>query len=190
MSDDVTEYRFKTLGAHGHVVLSESDVTCDTTSYLGRWKTTTPYSAIEPHPISLWQTPPITIYCGVGLGFLAVVLGFAAFGEVRSNAWSPTSVFAFYAVFSVTTFVLLIRVVRNWSTEWIMFPTAIDGHRIAYIKTSRDKDAFDAFTINLKSRIMNASRRQKSGEPDDTVPRVKLRRLVLRLFRLHTTLHY
>ncbi|CAD73024.1 hypothetical protein [Rhodopirellula baltica] len=165
MSVDIAEYRFKTLGARGHVVLSECDVMCDTTSYLGRWKATTPYSAIEPHPISLWQTPPVTIYCGVGLGFLTVVLGFAAIGELRSNAWLPTLIFGFYAAFCVAAFGLLVRVVRNWTAEWIMFPTAIDGHRIAYIKTRRDKDAFDAFTANLTFRILDATGRQECGEP-------------------------
>lgn len=167
MSEHVTEYHFKTLGAHGHIVLTERDVECDTTSYFGRWKTKTPYSAMEPHPISLWQTPPVTHYCGVGLGFLTAILGFAAIGELRSNAWSPNLIFGFYAAFCLTTFGLLIRVIRNWTAEWIMFPTAIDGHRIAYIKTRRDKDLFDAFTANLTSRIIAANSRQDCGEPCD-----------------------
>lgn len=165
MSVDVTEYRFKTLGAHGHIVLTECEVTCDTTSYLGRWKTTTPYSAIEPHPISLWQTPPVTVYCGVALGFVTVILGFAAFGALRSNAWQPDLVFILYAAFCLAAFGLLLGIIRNWKTEWIMFPTTIDGHRIAYIKTRRNGLVFDEFTENLKSRIKTAANRQPSGEP-------------------------
>ena len=155
MSDD-TEYRFKTWAAHGHIVLTDATITCDTTSYLGRWKTTTPYSAIEPHPISLWYTPPATIYLCVALAFFALVGIASVLFEMRSNDWHLTLVAGFYAVFTLVNLAIWIRVVRHWRTEWISFPTSIEGHRIAYIKTRNNEERFEHFTDTLQSRISAA----------------------------------
>jgi hypothetical protein len=157
MSANAIEYRFKTLSAHGTVVLRDCDVTCDTTSSLGRWKTTTPYSAIQPYPIQLWQSPPLVIYCGVGLLALTCIFGLIAFSELVSHAWVPNAIFVLYAFICITTFGLLVRVVRSRKVEWVIFPCSIDGHRIAYIKSRRNAAEADNFTAALTARITAAA---------------------------------
>lgn len=153
MSSNISEIRFKTLSAQGHVLLQEHDVACETTSSMGRWKTTTPYSSIEPHPIQLWHTPPLAVTLGGCLLVLSMIIGLIALSELKSNAWMPNLAFLFYGAFFIALCGLLIFRIRSWKEEWIMFPTSLEGHRVAYIKTKRNRETFDAFTERLKERI-------------------------------------
>lgn len=149
----VIEYRFKSPFIRGHIVLDEHGATCDTTSGYGRWKSTTPFSAIDPHPISMWVTPPQLPLVLVAVGFLVVATGSAAVADLRANALVPGFLFALYLLVSMSLAAFFVHVIHRWKTEWIIYPTTIQGHRIAYIKPRKGSKALDEFTKALVMRV-------------------------------------
>lgn len=153
MKDEPTEYRFAVWGARGQIVLGETEVTCDTTSHLGRWKTSTPYGSIQPHPIYVWHTPPGLVYVALGVAFIGFTCGLAGYSDLQHNDWSLSVSSVFLLAMAVSLFALLVRVVRTGKTEWIMFPTRIEGHWVSYARTGSGAQKFDEFTLCLESRI-------------------------------------
>lgn len=142
------QYRFRTLGARGRVVLCETEVECETSSHLGRWKTRTPYSAISPHSIETWHTDTVCLYMCAVIALFAVASAIIAFST--PEGWDWTSPDPIACLLSIGCLVALVYFTRKIKVEWLVFPTSIDGHRIAY---PRSNTTFDDFTTELRSKI-------------------------------------
>ena len=147
------EYKYNTIGARGRIAQQDGGVLCETTSYLGRWRTLTPYSSLQPHPITTWLTPSITVYTAMISGFVFAYCGWAIYDEILAKGIQWRADTCITGVILMMALTILIYTLRNWTAEWIIFPSSLDEHRVAYVRMRNQSEQFDEFSRQMIERI-------------------------------------
>jgi hypothetical protein len=162
----MNEYRFNSWCMRGRISLRSDGVFCETRTYAGTWTSETPYRLIEPYPSSLRLVTPAARFLAVIFGLLPVLgaLSLMILWGRHSRA-DGTLLIGLFVVSLPVSCVGLLYARRIWYTEWVVFPTKLNNHRIAYTRNGPDAEAFAEFTTELIGRInsVQVAAVQRSG---------------------------
>ena len=146
-------YRYRTLAAKGQLTLLDDAVLCETTTYYGTWAGKTPYRFLEPYPIQTTLVSPSAIWIAFPFALAAMFGLVFTVAALREQIAQPQR--ALYA--SVTSlFVGISGVVlskRFCKVDWIIFPTTLTGHRVAFTRCGPDAENYERFVNALQQRI-------------------------------------
>jgi hypothetical protein len=156
------EYRYRTIGASGRVSLNDDAVVCETITSSSRWSHETPYRFLEPNPVYTTVLAPSAIWTLLPFVF-AILFGLLLSYALRGRVNEPHRILYVSAGAIVVGVAGSVVSKRICMVDWIIFPTTLTGHRVAFTRHGPDVEKYEDFVNALLQRIADSQGRHPIG---------------------------
>ena len=147
------DYRYRVLGARGQLSLRDDVVSCETATMAGSWSHETPYRCIKPNAVRTTVVSPSVGWIVLPFA-IAALLGFiVSVKAILGRVAAPQETLFVSVAALVVGVVGCVVAKRRCMVEWVIFPTTLTGHRIAFMRYGPDAEKYDDFIEALHERI-------------------------------------